>query len=179
MHLYDERTTGMHWRMGKGGGFRDREAEKRNQSLEVAVAVGADPCTLVSAVAPLPEGIDELAFAGFLRGAPTRLTRGRRIGVPVLADAELVLEGVVPAGERRLEGPFGDHFGHYSHAAPFPVFHLTRVSRRRDPLYVAAVVGKPPQEDMILGNAVQEMFLPLLKLTRPEVRDAWAHYETG
>jgi 4-hydroxy-3-polyprenylbenzoate decarboxylase len=85
----------------------------------------------------------------------------------------------VPQGVRREEGPFGDHFGHYSAAAPFPVFRVERMWRRRDAIYVAAVVGRPPQEDRVLGNAVQEMFLPLLKMTRPEVRDAWAHYETG
>ena len=130
MHVYDQQTTGMHWQIGKGGGFHYHAAEKRGAALEVAVAVGADPRLLLAAVAPLPEGIDELAFAGFLRGAPTRLARARstRMGVP--ADAEFVIEGVVPAGERRSEGPFGDHFGHYSHAAPFPVFHVRNVTHR-------------------------------------------------
>ncbi|TMQ72484.1 MAG: UbiD family decarboxylase [Candidatus Eisenbacteria bacterium] len=179
MHVYDARTTGMHWQIGKGGGFHHHEAEKRGEPLEVAVGIGADPCTLLSAVAPLPEGIDELAFAGFLRGAPTRLTRGRRIGVPVLADAELVLEGVVPTGERRLEGPFGDHFGHYSHAAPFPVFHLQAMTRRERPIYQASVVGKPPQEDRFMGEAVQEFFTGVLKVIHPEIVDLWAYFEAG
>src|SRR6185295_13320424 len=93
MHLYDERTTGMHWQIGKGGGFHYHQAEKRNQPLEVAVAVGADPATLLASVAPLPEGVDELAFAGFLRGASTRLTRARTLSMDVLADAEFVIEG--------------------------------------------------------------------------------------
>jgi 4-hydroxy-3-polyprenylbenzoate decarboxylase len=179
MHVYDATTTGMHWQIGKGGGFHYHEAEKRSQPLEVSVAVGADPATLLSAVAPLPEGIDELAFAGFLRGSPTRLTRGRKIGVPVLADAEFVLEGVVPPAERRLEGPFGDHFGHYSHAAPFPVFHLRAVTHRERPIYQASVVGKPPQEDKFMGEAVQEFFTGVLKVIHPEIVALWAYFEAG
>src|SRR5258708_1428708 len=115
IHVYDPRTTGMHWQIGKGGGFHFHKAEKRGLGLEVAIAVGADPATLLAGVAPLPEGIDELAFAGFLRGASTRLARAKTLSMSVPADAEFVIEGFVPAGERRMEGPFGDHFGHYSH----------------------------------------------------------------
>jgi 4-hydroxy-3-polyprenylbenzoate decarboxylase len=101
---------------------------------------------------PLPEGLDEAAFAGLIRGTPSRFVRAASISMDVPADADFILEGVVPAGERRVEGPFGDHYGHYSHAAPFPVFRVRKVTRRRDPIYLAAVVGKPPQEDMYLGN---------------------------
>ena len=179
MHVYDSRTTGMHWQIGKGGGFHHHEAEKRSRPLEVSVAVGADPAMLLAAIAPLPEGIDELAFAGFLRGAPTRLAPGRQISIPVLADAEFVLEGVVPPGERRPEGPFGDHFGHYSHAAPFPVFHLQAVTHREHPIYQASVVGKPPQEDKFMGEAVQEFFSGVLKVIHPEIVDLWAYFEAG
>jgi UbiD family decarboxylase len=179
MHLYDDRTTGMHWQIGKGGGFHYHEAEKRNQPLEVAVAVGADPATLLSAVSPLPEGIDELAFAGFLRGASSRLARGRALAMPVPADPEFVLEGVVVPRERRDEGPFGDHFGHYSHAAPFPIFQLRAVTSRHRPVYQASVVGKPPQEDKFMGEAVQEFFSGVLKVIHPEVRDLWAYFEAG
>ena len=180
MQVFDARTTGMHWQIGKGGGFHHHRAEKRDQALEVAVAIGADPCTLLSAVAPLPEGIDELAFAGFLRGAPTRLAKARSLSMEVLADAEFVLEGVVPPRERRDEGPFGDHFGHYSHPAPFPVFHLNALTRRRDrPIYQASVVGKPPQEDKFMGEAVQEFFTGVLRVIHPEVRDLWAYFEAG
>src|SRR5438046_8779881 len=99
----------MHWQIGKGVGFHYAAAEKKGKGLDVAVAVGADPATLLASVAPLPEGIDELAFAGYLRGAPTRWTRARTLEMDVLADAEFVIEGMVPAGERRSEGPFGDH----------------------------------------------------------------------
>jgi 4-hydroxy-3-polyprenylbenzoate decarboxylase len=180
MHLYDPRTTGMHWQIGKGGGFHYHRAEKREQALPVAVAIGADPCTLLSAVAPLPEGVDELAFAGFLRGAPTRLARARTLPIEVLADAEFVLEGLVPPRERRDEGPFGDHFGHYSHPAPFPVFHLSALTHRSGrPVYQASVVGKPPQEDKYMGEAVQEFFTGVLRVIHPEVRDLWAYFEAG
>jgi 4-hydroxy-3-polyprenylbenzoate decarboxylase len=179
MHVFDPKTTGMHWQIGKGGGFHFHEAEKRGRPLEVAVAVGADPATLLAAVAPLPEGIDELAFAGFLRGASTRLTRARTLSIQVPADAEFVLEGVVRPGERREEGPFGDHFGHYSHAAPFPVFHLQAVTHRERPIYQASVVGKPPQEDKFMGEAVQEFFTGVLKVIHPEIVDLWAYFEAG
>ena len=179
IHVYDQKTTGMHWQIGKGGGFHFHKAEKRGQSLEVAIAVGADPATLLSGVAPLPEGIDELAFAGFLRGTPTRMTKGRKIGMSVPADAEFVIEGIVNPGERRTEGPFGDHFGHYSHAAPFPVFHVREVTHRERPIFHASVVGKPPQEDKYMGEAVQEMFTGVLKVIHPEITDLWAYFEAG
>jgi 4-hydroxy-3-polyprenylbenzoate decarboxylase len=179
MHVYDDRTTGMHWQIGKGGGFHYHRAEKRGRELEVAVSVGADPALLLASVAPLPEGIDELAFAGFLRGAPTRLARAATLSMAVPADVEFVLEGVVPPTERRPEGPFGDHFGHYSHAAPFPVFHLKAVTHRERPIYQASVVGKPPQEDKFMGEAVQEFFTGVLKVIHPEVVDLWAYFEAG
>ena len=180
MQVFDARSTGMHWQIGKGGGFHYHRAERGDRPLEVAVAVGADPCTLLSAVAPLPEGIDELAFAGFLRGAPTRLARARTLAIDVPADAEFVLEGIVPPHERRGEGPFGDHFGHYSHVAPFPVFHVNALTHRRGrPIYQASVVGKPPQEDKFMGEAVQEFFTGVLRVIHPEVRDLWAYFEAG
>ena len=179
MQVFDPRTTGMHWQIGKGGGFHYHRAEKLGRGLEVAVSVGADPATLLSAVAPLPEGIDELAFAGFLRGAPTRLARARTLSMPVPADVEFVLEGWVPAHERRDEGPFGDHIGHYSHAAPFPIFHIKAITHRAAPVFQASVVGKPPQEDKFMGEAVQEFFTGVLRVIHPEVRDLWAYFEAG
>ena len=178
MQVFSESETGMHWQIGKGGQFHHHAAERLGRDLPVSVALGGEPVLLLAGMLPLPEGVSELAFAGFLRGKPTTVVPlGNGLLAP--AEAEIVLEGSVAAGERRLEGPFGDHYGHYSAAADFPVFRIARMHRRRDAIYVAAVVGKPPQEDMVLGNAVQEMFLPLLRFTRPEVRDAWAHYETG
>ena len=178
MQVFGDDETGMHWQLGKGGAFHHDAAERREQDLPVMVALSAEPVLLLAGMLPLPEGVSELAFAGFLRGTPTRVVRLEN-GMWAPAEAEIVLEGVVPAGVSRLEGPFGDHYGHYSSAADFPVFRVKRMHRRRDAIYVAAVVGKPPQEDMVLGAAAQEMFLPLLRMTRPEIRDAWAHYETG
>ena len=179
MHVFDGRTTGMHWQIMKGGGYHYAEAERRNRELPVAVALGADPISLLASVAPLPEGIDELAFAGFLRGAPSELARCGSIDAWAPASAEFVLEGVVPPRERRLEGPFGDHFGHYSHAAPFPVFHVRAIARRERPVYPAAVVGVPPQEDVAMGEAVAGVVGPLIRLVQPEVRALHAWYEAG
>ncbi|MBE20874.1 MAG: menaquinone biosynthesis decarboxylase [Acidobacteria bacterium] len=179
IQVYDATTAGMHWQIQKGGGFHYNKAERLGIPLEVAVVIGADPYLLIAAITSLPEGIDEISFSGLMRRAPCKLVRCKTIDLEVPAEAEIVLEGVVPPRERRLEGPFGDHFGHYSHASEFPVFHVKRVTRRRAPLYLSATVGKPPQEDKHIGNAVQEMIGPLIKLIHPEIKDLWAYYETG
>jgi len=179
MQVYDEETTGMHWQIQKGGRFHYEVAEREQQPLEVVVAIGADPALVLASIAPLPENVDELAFAGLLRGRPTRLASARTLRMPVPADAEFVLEGTVSHEERRLEGPFGDHFGHYSLAAPFPVFRVRRVTRRRNPVYLASVVGKPPQEDRYLGDAVQQITAPLIRLIQPEIRSIWAYAAAG
>ncbi len=179
MQVFDQASTGMHWQLQKGGGFHYHEAEALGRPLEVAVALGGDPALLLSAVLPLPEAMEELIFAGILRGKPTTMVKARSLSMTVPANAEFVLEGVVQPGVRRTEGPFGDHFGHYSNEAPFPVFNINTVTRRRDPVYPAAVVGKPPQEDRYMGDAVQEFINPFVKLVRAEVRDLWAYYEAG
>jgi 4-hydroxy-3-polyprenylbenzoate decarboxylase len=179
MQVYSKSETGMHWQIQKGGGFHYHEAEKRDEPLEVAVAIGADPVLLMAAMWPLPEGVDEVAFSGFIRGRPARMARAATLSIDVPADADFVLEGIVPPRLRRMEGPFGDHYGHYSHAAEFPVFQVKKITRRGHPVYLAALVGKPPQEDMYLGNAVQAMFTPFLRLTRPEIRELWSYYEGG
>ena len=179
MHVYDGTRAGMHWQIMKGGGYHYAAAERLGQALPVAVAVGADPVTLLASVAPLPEGIDELAFAGFLRGRPTELARCGSVDALAPASAEFVLEGEVPPHERAPEGPFGDHFGHYSHAAPFPVFHVRRIARRASPIYLAAVVGKPPQEDRAMGEAVAAIVGPLIGLVQPEVSGLHAWFEAG
>ena len=179
MHVFDGRTTGMHWQIQKGGGFHYYRAEKLGRPLELAVALGTDPALLLATVAPLPENIDEAMFAGFLRGRRTDFVRGKSISIAVPANAEFVLEGIVQPGERRMEGPFGDHFGHYSHAAEFPVFHLSAITRRRDAVYPATVVGIPPMEDTFLGDAAQKILSPLTRLLHAEVRALWAYYEAG
>jgi 4-hydroxybenzoate decarboxylase subunit C len=179
MHVFDRATTGMHWQIQKGGGFHYAVAERLGQPLELAVAIGTDPALLLATIAALPENIDEAMFAGFLRGSRTEFTRGRSIGIDVPAHAEFILEGVVAPGERRMEGPFGDHFGHYSQAAEFPVFHIRTVTRRRDPVYPATVVGIPPMEDKFLGDATQQVLGPLIRLLHSEITDLWAYYEAG
>ncbi|RPI05686.1 MAG: UbiD family decarboxylase [Ignavibacteriae bacterium] len=179
MHVFDDRTTGMHWQIQKGGGFHYHRAEQLGKEIEIAVALGTDPALLLSAVSALPEGIDEVMFASFLRGERIPMVRGKTIDLPVPANAEFILEGSVPSHERRMEGPFGDHFGHYSNAAPFPVFHLRTITQRKNPVYPASVVGIPPMEDKYLGDATQQILGPLVKLIHHEVRDLWAYYEAG
>ncbi len=179
MQVFDARTTGMHWQIQKGGGFHYYQAEKHGRQFEMAVALGTDPALLMATIAALPENIDEAMFAGFLRGERTRFVKGKSIAVAVPACAEFVLEGVVPLHERRMEGPFGDHFGHYSHAADFPVFHIRTITRRRDAVYPATVVGIPPMEDKFMGDATQLILGPLAKLVHAEVDSLWAYYEAG
>lgn len=179
MHVFDKRTTGMHWQIQKGGGFHFSRAEKLGRPLELAVAIGTDPALLLATVAPLPENIDEAMFAGFLRGRRSEFVKAKSLSITVPAHAEFILEGVVLPGERKMEGPFGDHFGHYSHAAEFPLFHIKTVTRRRDAIYPATVVGIPPMEDKFLGDASQEILGPLVKLIHAEITDMWAYYEAG
>jgi 4-hydroxy-3-polyprenylbenzoate decarboxylase len=134
---------------------------------------------MMCGVLPLPEGLDEMTFSGFLRNKSTTVAKIQNKQHSVPAEAEFILEGSVPPQERRVEGPYGDHFGHYSLAAPFPVFHIDRIWHRKDPIFPIAVVGKPPQEDQVIGDAVQEMLLPLLKIMHPEINDLWAYFEAG
>lgn len=179
MQVFDRATTGMHWQIHKGGGFHYHVAEQQGSALPVAVALGADPALMLAGIFPLPEALEEIAFAGILSARRTRLTSARTIPLDVPADAEFVLEGVVPPYERHAEGPFGDHFGHYCDVADFPVFRVRTITRRRQPIYPAAIVGKPPQEDRYMGDASQMILGPLIRLMRPEVRDVWAYYEAG
>jgi len=179
MHVYDERSTGMHWQIQKGGGFHYFQAQKLNREFELAVALGTDPALLLATIAALPEGIDEVMFAGFLRGSPVPMARGKSVQIAVPAHAEFILEGAVPLNETRLEGPFGDHFGHYSHAADFPVFHIKKITHRRGAIYPATVVGKPPMEDKFIGDATQQILGPLARLIHKEIKSVWAYYEAG
>lgn len=179
MQVFDGRTTGMHWQIQKGGGFHFYQAKKLGRKFEIAVALGTDPALLLATVAALPEGIDEVMFSGFLRSRRTRMVKGKSVGINVPADAEFILEGTVHLTELRMEGPFGDHFGHYSHASKFPVFHISKITHRKNPIYPATVVGRPPMEDKYLGNATQQVLGPLIRLIHPEIRNLWAYYEAG
>jgi 4-hydroxy-3-polyprenylbenzoate decarboxylase len=171
MQVYDGGTTGMHWQRHKGGAQHYRVAERLGQRLQVAVALGADPATTYSATAPMPEGLDELMLAGFLRRSRVELVKCVTVDLEVPANAQIILEGYVEPGERRREGPFGDHTGFYSHPDDYPVFHLTCVTRRKRPVYLTTIVGIPPMEDYYLGKASERIFLPLIRKTLPEIVD--------
>ena len=172
MQIYDERTAGMHWQTHKQGAEHYRRIEPHGQTrMEVAVAIGADPATMYSAVLPLPPDLDEMMIAGFLRGSPVEMVKCRTCDLEVPANAEIVLEGYVERGELRTEGPFGDHTGFYSLADEYPVFHLTSITQRKDPIYATTIVGPPPMEDYYMGKAIERIFLPLIRLQLPEVRD--------
>jgi len=193
LQVFDERTLGMHWQIHKGGAEHHRTAETQPASaavrpptthaglaaattttattMPVAIALGGDPTLIYAASAPLPPGIDEVLFAGWLRGRGVEMVRCRTIDLEVPAHAEIVLEGYVDPAERRREGPFGDHTGYYSLAREYPVFHLTAVTRRARPIYPTTIVGRPPQEDYWLGKATERLFLPIMKLMLPEIVD--------
>jgi 4-hydroxy-3-polyprenylbenzoate decarboxylase len=168
LQVFDAETTGMHWHVHHDGAANFRDSDGR---LEVAVAIGTDPLVTYAATAPLPSGIDEFTFAGFLRGEPVGLAPCETVDLEVPADAEIVLEGYVQRGEARDEGPCGDHTGYYSTVGRYPVFHLTAMRMRRDAVYSATIVGRPPMEDCYLGKATERLFLPLLQLTLPELVD--------
>ena len=168
MQVLGPRSTAMHWQLHKDGRADYLGSEGR---MEVAVALGLDPVTAYSASAPLPKHIDELMFAGFLRGEAVEVVKGVTVDLEVPASAEIVLEGYVEQGEDAEEGPFGDHTGYYTAAEPFPVFHLTALTMRRDAIYPSIVVGKPPQEDAWLGKATERIFLPAIRATVPEIVD--------
>ncbi|MEX2147354.1 MAG: menaquinone biosynthesis decarboxylase [Candidatus Rokuibacteriota bacterium] len=169
VQVFDDRTLGMHWQIHKGGAEHERVAGSGR--MPVAIALGGDPAMIYAASAPLPPGVDEVVFAGWLRGAGVELVKCRTIDVEVPAQAEIVLEGYVDPAERRLEGPFGDHTGYYSLARDYPVFHLTALTRRARPIYPTTIVGRPPQEDYWLGKATERLFLPIIRLMLPEVID--------
>jgi 4-hydroxy-3-polyprenylbenzoate decarboxylase len=168
LQVFDRCTTGMHWHIHKDAAEAYRACAGR---MEVAVAVGTDPAITYAATAPLPGMLDEMLFAGFLRGKPVELAQCRTVGLQVPADAEIVLEGYVDLDEGRVEGPFGDHTGYYSLADRYPVLHVTALTHRRDPIYSTTIVGQAPMEDTYLGKATERLFLPLIRMTLPELVD--------
>lgn len=171
MQVFDGVTTGMHWQVHKTGAAHFAAHEKQGTRMPVCVALGGPPALTYAATAPLPPDIDEALFAGFLTGSPVTMTKAVTCDLEVPANAEFVIEGYVDPGERRMEGDFGDHTGWYSLAEEFPVFHVTAVTSRRNPLYLSTIVGRPPMEDGWLGWATERLFLPLLQVPVPEVVD--------
>ena len=172
LQVFDDRTLGMHWQTHKGSAEHHRVAEEHRQpAMEVAIALGGPPAAIYAASAPLPPGLDEMVFAGWLQGGGVPMVTCKTVDVDVPADAEIVLEGRVDPAERRREGPFGDHTGYYSIAHDYPVFRLTAITRRRQPIYPTTIVGRPPQEDYWLGKATERLFLPIIRMMLPEVVD--------
>ena len=173
LQIYDERTTGMHWQTHKQGAehYRRRLREGREERMEVAVAIGADPATMFSGILPLPPDLDEMLFAGFLRSKPVEMVKCETVDLEVPANAEIVLEGYVTLGELRTEGPFGDHTGFYSLEDEFPVFHVTCITQREKPIYATTIVGPPPMEDYYMGKTIERAFLPLMRMQIPELVD--------
>lgn len=171
VQIHDEKTCGMHWQMHKTGARQMEDAAAKQQNLEVAVVLGGDPVYNFSAISPLPPGIDEMLFAGFLRKQRVETVKCKTVDVMVPADAEIVIEGYVDPSEKRLEGPFGDHTGYYSLAEDFPVLHVTAITMRDKAIYPATIVGQPPMEDGWMGKAVERIFMPMIQLSVPEIID--------
>ena len=180
MQVYDRASTGMHWQIGKGGGFHYAVAEGRNERLPVTVFLGGPPALILSAIAPLPENVPELMLASLITG--NRLQQTAAPGGhphPLIANAEFALMGQVAPKVRRPEGPFGDHYGYYSLQHDYPVFDVTQIAHRRDAIYPATVVGKPRQEDFFIGDLLQDLLSPLFPLVMPAVERLWSYGETG
>ena len=175
-----KKHVGMHWQRHKTGAEHMRQMAERGEKMPVCIVVGSDPASMFSASAPLPPNIDEFLFAGFLRRKPVALTKAVTNDLEVPADAEFVIEGYIdPAEELIVEGPFGDHTGFYSEADLYPRVHVTAVTMRRNAVYSTTIVGRPPMEDFYLGHATERIFLPLLKLTTPEIVDYHMPAEGG
>ena len=172
MQIYDSHTAGMHWQTHKVGAHHYRIGEEQEKErLDVAVALGGDPATIWSGALPLPPDMDEIAVSGFIRDASVEMVKCKTVDLEVPAHAEFILEGYVVPGELRSEGPFGDHTGYYTPAEDYPVFHLTAITRRREPIYPTTMVGRPPTEDYFMGHAATRLLLPALQMTLPEVVD--------
>ncbi|MCX7625918.1 MAG: UbiD family decarboxylase, partial [Candidatus Sumerlaeaceae bacterium] len=171
LQIYDSKTCGMHWHIHKGGAEHFRRMKERGEVMPVTIVLGAGPAEIFSAAVPLPPDINEMMFAGLLRGAPVKVARCRTNDLLVPAEADIVLEGYVDPKELRLEGPFGDHTGYYSLPDLYPVFHLTAMSMRRSPIYPHTIVGPPPMEDAYIGEAIEQLFMPVIKRQFPEIVD--------
>jgi len=171
MHKYDRTTTGMHWQYNKDGARHYRKHKALGTRMEVAVAIGGIPSVTYAATAPLPPDIDEFLFAGFLEQKPIELVKGKTVDLYVPAESDFVIEGYVDPGDEKIEGPFGDHTGFYSPADVYPVFHVTCITCRKNAVYPATIVGKPPMEDCYMAKATERIFLPFMKMVVPEIAD--------
>jgi len=171
--------TGMHWQIGKGGGFHHAAAIERGEELPVVLYAGGPPALIMSAIAPLPENVPELLFASLMLGEKLPMVKTSASPYPIVASAEVAFCGTVGPSERYPEGPFGDHYGYYSLQHDFPVFRVKRVLRRKNAIWPATVVGKPRQEDALIGDYLQRLMSPLFPLVMPGVRDLWTYGETG
>jgi len=180
LQVHDQASTGMHWQIGKGGGFHYAIAEARNQALPATVFLGGPPALILSAIAPLPENIPEMMLASLIAGERLAQVPGSYGHPhPLVANAEFALMGAVRPHVRTPEGPFGDHYGYYSLRHDYPVFDVTAMAHRRDAIYPATVVGKPRQEDFFIGDLLQELLSPLFPLVMPAVERLWSYGETG
>lgn len=177
MQVYDNKTTGMHWQIHKHGAKHARQHLKAGENIPVAVAIGCDPATVFSGAAPLPDDVDEMLFAGFLRNEPVEMVCCKTVPVEVPAESEIVLEGYVDPAELKMEGPFGDHTGFYSLADDYPVFHITCITHRKNPYYLTTIVGRPPMEDCYMGYAIERITLPIIKKQLPEIEDLHMPFE--
>jgi 4-hydroxy-3-polyprenylbenzoate decarboxylase len=177
LQVYDRNTTGMHWHVHKDGSHNYLGYKREGKRMEVAVAIGTAPAITYAATAPMPQGLDEMLLAGFIRQSAVDLVKCKTVDLEVPATSEFVLEGYVDPEESRTEGPFGDHTGYYSLKGQYPVFHVTAVTHRRDAIYPATVVGRPPMEDCYLAKATERIFLPPLRIVVPEVVNQWMPWE--
>ena len=171
MQLYDETSAAMHWQIHKRGAMHFKRMAEQGKRIDVAVIIGADPATVYSGVAPVPEGLDKFLFAGIMRRKGIDLVKCQTVDLEVPAQSEIVLEGYVDPTDIRIEGPFGDHTGYYTPPEPYPTFHLTGIMHRQNPTYLTTVVGKPILEDAYLGKVIERSFLPLIQVLQPEVID--------
>ncbi|WP_028776813.1 UbiD family decarboxylase [Shimazuella kribbensis] len=179
MQVFDTASTGMHWQIHKGGGFHYHEAEQMNQSLPVHVFLGGPPALIASAIAPVPEFLPELLLTSLIMGSKLPVVKDETTGYHIVAEAEFLLKGSVASHERKMEGPFGDHYGYYSLAHPFPIFQVDQVFHRRDAIYPATIVGKPRQEDYFLGEFLQKLLSPAFPMVMSGVKELWTYAETG
>jgi UbiD family decarboxylase len=178
--IYEDTVAGMHFQIQRGIGFHYHEAEKQGKPLPANVFLGGPPALIMSAIAPLPESIPEAVLASLLQGKKLDVIRDGKISMlPVVAEAEFVLVGHIPAGIRRTEGPFGDHYGYYSLAHPYPIFNVDRIYHRRHATFPATVVGRPRQEDHYIGEYLQELFSPIYPLVMNGVQAVWAYDDAG